>query len=247
MSSIPPAILVRDGFTGDKTILVLGAWRGGTSMLAEVLIELGIFMGEKESFGWANAERTKSNFEDSDFDKILFNPFLYEYLKTGNEPSPAEFDAKLPELERLVMSRNQRGTWGWKHPSTALWCVRSMLLMRLRYPHIISIWRDPIAIWQHEMLPECHEDWLQKDIAKASSDGKSLAPDRSLAYVARQTRLLEESLLLRQYPQLVISYERCVCGGARSAVNSIIEFLKLNPCPEAIDAAIRVIIKRNGT
>jgi hypothetical protein len=76
-----------------KTILVLGAGRGGTSMVAGTLAKLGIYMGESLS----------SYYEDG----ILAN------CVTANDKQQAR---------NIIAARNEKyPVWGFKKPSLRLW------------------------------------------------------------------------------------------------------------------------------
>jgi len=119
-----------------KTVIVMGAARGGTSMVAGVVRMLGIPMGERID--------PPTN-EDLDFIE-------------GKEPLPAVPNPKHPEhkrvLERLlglVHSRNQKyHDWGWKDPLAFVYAVP--LLSHLRNPHLVVVFRDLYSISARELL-----------------------------------------------------------------------------------------------
>ena len=100
----------------EKTVVVLGAPRGGTSMIAGALHHLGVVMGD----------RLSPVFEDMT---------LSEAVENGD----------LARIDAVVAERNaQHAVWGWKRPgsihSAGLW--RS----RFRHPHYVVVFRDLFVI-----------------------------------------------------------------------------------------------------
>ncbi|OGA45796.1 MAG: hypothetical protein A3G24_13550 [Betaproteobacteria bacterium RIFCSPLOWO2_12_FULL_62_13] len=100
----------------EKTVVVLGAARGGTTMVAAVLQALGVFMGEK-------------------LGPVLEDVGLSEAVEARNTA----------RLKEMVAQRNAaHPLWGWKRPAAIeyadVWqdCFRN--------PHIIAVFRDPFAI-----------------------------------------------------------------------------------------------------
>ena len=103
--------------SSQKTIVVLGCYRGGTSMIAGVLRCLGVFMGH--SFG---EESGGSNHEDLEF----------------QQANPAK-------LRKIIAKRDEEfDVWGWKDPGT-IFHIEDVA-DDLRNPIFISVFRDPYAI-----------------------------------------------------------------------------------------------------
>jgi len=106
----------------EKTLVVLGAARGGTSMIAGALHRLGVPM----------AERTGVVYEDVP---------LSEAVEKGD----------LEALERLIAERNARHpVWGWKRPSSLRF--RERWIGRFRNPHYVAVFRDLFAIANRNRL-----------------------------------------------------------------------------------------------
>lgn len=100
----------------EKTVIVLGAARGGTTMVAAVLQALGVFMGEK------------------------LGPVLEDVALS--QAVEARDTARLAEI---VASRNAtHPVWGWKRPSALE--HSDVWQGRFRNPYIIAVFRDPFAI-----------------------------------------------------------------------------------------------------
>ena len=100
-----------------RTLVVLGRARGGTTMVAAMLAQLGVFMGE---------ELTSDNLEDLQIQKLIRH---YQ-----------------PERMRKEIGRRNKhhDVWGIKHP--ALFNHLPDLLDALRHPCWIVVVRDPVAI-----------------------------------------------------------------------------------------------------
>lgn len=100
----------------EKTVVVLGAARGGTTMVASVLEALGVPMGEK-------------------LGPVMEDVALSRAVETRD----------LAAVDEIIAARNEKHpVWGWKRPSALehgeVWQGR------FRNPYIIAIFRDPFAI-----------------------------------------------------------------------------------------------------
>ena len=100
----------------EKTVVVLGVARGGTTMVASVLQSLGVFMGDK------------------------LGPVLEDVTL-----SLAVESRDIQQLKELVASRNAaHSLWGWKRPSALEYS--EVWKGIFRNPYIIGIFRDPFVI-----------------------------------------------------------------------------------------------------
>lgn len=100
----------------EKTVLVMGLARGGTTMVASVLQTLGVFMGEK-------------------LGPVLEDVALSLAVETRN----------VSLLREIVAQRNAtHPVWGWKRPSSIKFS--KVWEGHFRNPHIIAVFRDPFAI-----------------------------------------------------------------------------------------------------
>ena len=107
-----------------KTFIISGNFRGGTTAVAQLLARAGIFLGEEmDSHG---------NSEDSAFQRLLVRP-----------------DLDSDELVRLIESRNQsHPIWGFKFPGAHTFMPG--MLPYFRNPLLIFVFRDPIAVADSE-------------------------------------------------------------------------------------------------
>lgn len=101
----------------EKTLIVLGAARGGTSMVAGLLYRMGVFMGTR-------------------MDKVV-----YEDVELSGAIESGDFNA----VARMIRERNDKyGLWGWKRPAVVDHI--GQLHGSLRNPHYIAVFRDIAAI-----------------------------------------------------------------------------------------------------
>lgn len=102
---------------GERTVIVLGVARSGTSMLANILVQLGLFMGER---------RDGIVFEDVD---------LAEAFEQG----------RIADARAIIGRRNDSHTsWGWKRPEAFKYLAPH--LQEFRNPCLIVTIRDILAI-----------------------------------------------------------------------------------------------------
>jgi hypothetical protein len=180
----------------EKTVVVLGAFRGGTSMVAQLLMELGVFMGEE----FAAPDQEYENIEDREFQDLLHRWELLE--KDVITPSDIPVGV-MGALLALIEKRNrEHALWGWKYPGTVIWCLHAGLSGYLRHPHFITVFRDPLAVFQHE---------ADKGCIPAASVRR--ADGMSFRWVARQNERLAEHVMRSDAPHLLVSYERAINGG----------------------------------
>lgn len=108
------------------TVVAVGAFRGGTSFLAEQLVECGVPMGER-------------------YVEVLpkANYISYEDSEIG----PAIDKRDFKRLKNLFAERDKKhDLWGFKKPSSVFHI--DTILPMLRNPHIIVIARDPLSCFQ---------------------------------------------------------------------------------------------------
>lgn len=109
---------------GQKTFIVCGNFRGGTTAVAQLLDRLGIPMGEQMD--------ANNNCEDLEFQRVLLSDCLDR-----------------SELDRLVGERNAKyGVWGFKFPGAHLHMPE--MLESFRNPRVIFVFRDPYAVADSE-------------------------------------------------------------------------------------------------
>lgn len=114
-----------------RTYIVVGNGRGGTSMVAGLMVTLSIpFLG---------ARSTSLNYEDVE----LVN--LAQGLDFDQSPLNLSPEERQLRLLALIDRRNAAAdVWGWKDPSADLYL--ESIAGNLRNPHLIFVTRDPGAV-----------------------------------------------------------------------------------------------------
>ena len=123
-------IIRRDGATGrdnrKRTIVVTGVARSGTSLVASVLRAAGLHMGDRV------------------YDVVHEDAEMLEIVRSR--------DTKL--LRALIQQRNTKHpVWGFKVPNLHAY-MRYDELNLFRKPHLIVIFRDPVAVAMRNALSE---------------------------------------------------------------------------------------------
>jgi hypothetical protein len=179
-----PAVLFRKGAAlpsgAPRTLIVLGAARGGTTMVAQILHDLGIFMGQGFN----------STYQDDAMNQIS-RALFHGHIDINN-----------PVIEQVLRQRDHRfAIWGWKFPTH----VFETIYEKARNPHVIVVFRDPVAIATRESVSQAYnvEPCFQ----------------RALEQIANLGRFVSSTA----YPCLGVSYERGLIRKAE-LVDELVEF-----------------------
>jgi len=114
---------------GGKTFIVTGLYRSGTSLVASILRQVGIFMG-------------------SDINDIVHEDMALVKVVEGRDRDG---------LQRLIGERNAAyGTWGFKLPMLCEFLDRDDMAL-FNDPHVIVPFRDPVAMSVRTSLSEYQE------------------------------------------------------------------------------------------
>ena len=163
--------------SGNRTILVTGIARSGTSMVAAVLRAAGLHMG------------------DLVHDVVHEDAQMQEVLRARDTAM----------LRRLIDQRNaQHKQWGFKAPSLHA-LMRYDEVGLFRNPHLIAIYRDPVAVAVRHAISE-HGD-------------AAAGPANTLSGMAALTRFAEQA----GCPTLFLSYEK-VLSFPPLLVDSVLDF-----------------------
>lgn len=117
---------------GERTIVITGTPRGGTTMVAGCVGTLGVPIGVSIPAG-----EESYNLEDPEFQSVL------------HRESPGEID--LAALRALIVRRNSaHQVWGFKLPMA----LNSLPILEqeLRNPRFVLVFRDPLAVSSHEVI-----------------------------------------------------------------------------------------------
>lgn len=146
-------------------LIICGMHRSGTSLVASVLREAGLDIGQARDAG-AGPGQPRGHFEDRDFYE-LHEAILAASGRscfTADETSLGEVAPVFENQARaLVAARADRPFWGWKDPRTCLFLdLWERLLPQVRY---LFLYRHPVdvalSLWRRNTDPELREDpWL---------------------------------------------------------------------------------------
>jgi hypothetical protein len=171
----------------DPTFIVSGIGRGGTTLIASLLREAGLYLGDQVA------------------DIVHEDDEILHLLRSR------AFD----DLDALIARRNARGgPWGFKAPVVQGFFKPSDLA-RFRNPHLICVFRDPVAIAVRSAMAE-----QEPVIPYVRESARSMA---GLATFAERATC----------PVLLLSYEKCLLFPA-TLVDTIMRF-----CALGIDADLR--------
>lgn len=200
-----------------STVVVLGAARGGTSMVAGALRILGVDMG---------ADIDASNNEDLAFlghrgDRLVFADPLHEERR----------HSYLKGIRAHITSRNERGVlWGWKDP-LASYYVRDVAGLLVR-PVFIAVTRDLTAI-------AIRENFVEKPINPGS------VPAYLMNAATDYIRIIQ-FLAPGCHRALLLSYERAL-RQPQNVIRSMRELLCLREDGEAETKAASFIVPDRGS
>jgi len=209
----------------EKTVVVLGMHRSGTSLVAGILEKLGVNMGKRQvGIHWSNP---LGHYENIDFikmdDKIL--------KKAGgtwdNPPEISDIlrltsDKKLMSEIEKVVRRNEDVIWGWKVPTTSL--TIELYLPFLTNPHFIVCYRDPEAI------------------ARSLKERDDMDREKALQLTDYYIRSIKE--FFKRHPELKyieIQYEELI-ENPKEIIYRLIDFLKINPTQKQINEALSLVL-----
>ena len=183
----------------EGTICILGAPRGGTSMIAGLVRKLGFSMGEKLD---------KATNEDLEF--ITHRGMRSLFFKAERESDKVEY---IRYVSQLIQDRNVKHPWwGWKDP-ISIYYIREIVPL-LRNPHFIFVGRDPVAISQREFIEEGQtRPRILLDYMKFLFNAYS----ETVEFLSAQAK-----------PTLLVSYERAL-RYPRQAASAVAEFLNVKP------------------
>ena len=130
-----------------ETYIIFGNPRGGTTMIANILIRFKIFLGDD----------LRNNLEDN-----LFN---LDYLKRKHKDLSNE---QIIDIIRgnLKLRNDQNKIWGWKYPRSSYYLKE--IQDDLINPKFICVFRDPFAVARRNIFR------LSKDPCKTIIDATKL-------------------------------------------------------------------------
>lgn len=189
-----------------RTLIVTGIARSGTSLVAGLLRDAGVFMGE----------------------------FVHDVVEEDASMLHILSSRDMPRLSGIIQERNAaHSTWGFKVPNLHAF-MRFDELHLFRDPHLIIIYRDPVAVTVRNSLSE-HFGELE-GLAAATSAAYALA--RFVQRVPCPVLLLSYEKALA-FPNLVIDSLLSFCDLRIDEVARSRMFLRVQPNREEYLLAAR--------
>ena len=117
---------VRDDIPAERPVAIVGMHRSGTSMVAKLLMNAGLFLGPEEDLMPPAEENPEGFFEHLDF--VRLNDEVLNAAGAGWDCPPpagidwtrAEFDPYRDRARRLAAKLSGEGRWGWKDPRSSV-------------------------------------------------------------------------------------------------------------------------------
>lgn len=210
-----------------KTIVVLGMHRSGTSMMGAVLEALGVNMGDE--FREGARANPLGFFEDLTF-KELNRDMLHAAQGDMYDAPPREaiLAHKGQYVDRIqqVVSSKTSARWGWKDPRTSL--TVELYLDYLVNPHIVYCRRSKDAVAKS----------LETRGDMTFADAISLAEE----YEKRIVSFLDGN---PDIPRLTLTYE-AMTSQPKEGIQQLILFLELHSTDTQIERALGLVLPKRA-
>ena len=210
-----------------KTVVILGMHRSGTSMVAGMLECLGVDLGEDQpGKQWSNP---LGHYEDVDFLSLNKDILSAAGGSWDNPPGKSailaqgdKFQSRINELISRKKNQDTGSPWGWKDPRTSL-------TIDLYYPYL----HNPTFIWCRRDQNAVSRSLLKRNKIKIP-DGLEL-----LEYYENQIR----DFFNRhpKIPAFEIDYDE-VIKAPEKWINELIQFLQIDPDQIQIDQALEQVL-----
>lgn len=215
-----------------KSVVILGIARSGTSVTSGILNILGVNMGNIRSPSRINP---KGFYEDYEFNLLIQKMWraagAREKDTFWNPPDLKRVRALrnnfAKEIRELVAQKSQGKTlWGWKSPRTSI--VIGAFLPHLKNPHVIVVLRNPL------------------DIVQSATNSKHVNnKEYALKMVAFHFGVIMDFLARHpRIPCLFVSFEEVVADPVKEA-RKMANFLGVRLTPKMIARIQALVIPRS--
>lgn len=208
---------------GKSQIVVLGMHRSGTSLLALILKELGVNMGEK------TLEGTSSNpyGHEEDIEFLRINQNMLRAMG-GSWDFPPREDVIAKKISRfsdtiqnIIEQRDSNNMiWGWKEPRTTL--LMEAYSKYLNNPKYICMYRNV------------------EDVAKSLKKRNMMPVSKGISLANEYNERMEKFLQSVEKSNIMkISFEE-MNQNSTEVIYELIDFLDINPDSKQIENAIKI-------
>lgn len=228
----------------DNPIVILGAFRSGTSAMSGALNKMGLFLGEEADFIPANQFNEGGYYELKELQPILQKSFLaFGMLSTQFDTLPEDWK-EIPGTSQLVQEiRNLfnakftgKPLWGWKDPATSILLpiFQEVLSQEGVAPRYVIMLRNPLDVAASRERGQTKWD----SSAPSSGARTSTVPifERTmglwLGYTLAALRETKGSV------RCLVSYEKMLAEPAATLRMVAEKVLSWNPSVEQITAAV---------
>lgn len=212
-----------------RTVIVIGHNRGGTSMIAGILHNIGVRMGPIHSppewvdRQWATPTGHYENRDFASLNGMILDPSGRWRLRANPRwLRDRECPPTMVEAMKATIRRNEGGLWGWKDNLTVF--LVDQYIPLVADPHLLFVTRDPAAV-----ANSLHR-----------RDGANLAEARR-AMDIYSARIMETREKFRALPTLFVSYETTLRSPAET-IRAIVKFLGLSPTLAQLEAAKALVL-----
>jgi hypothetical protein len=209
----------------NKTVVVVGMHRSGTSMTSAILEKLGINMGEKKL--GAAATNPIGHFEDKMFLK-LNKKILNDAGGSWDNPTAKNSILNLKnkyqeEIKELVSNKNEN--WGWKEPRTSL-------TIDLYYPHLSN---------SYFVYCKRNEEDVAASLKKRNNISLEKGKKLKGIYDARIDDFLNK---IDDSKKIIFDYDK-VLKNPKVEIKRLIKVLDLNVSEKEYDEALNIVLPRD--
>lgn len=201
-------------------IVVLGTGRSGTSVVAGMLYNLGVDMGDE--FEKADNNNITGTYEDSQFTQLI-RSYVYPRLAGNQGLSYEKFRHAMSVLIRM---RGAQGKdWGWKIPVTS---------------NVVDVVLD--------IVPEAKFIWCKRDFdesVKSCERAYGWSKDRAEEFLRPRQQMLEKHLSDNNNT-LEIGFDE-ILETPEAVVDQLVAFAKPNATHEEIESAEKLVFDKSET
>lgn len=216
----------------ERTYVITGNGRGGTSMVTGVAHLLGLELHPAGS----------GNLEDRQFIHIS------QGRSTENGKSHIKLDLTAEEIydrlrERVDLYNSEEQVWGWKDPSVDNYLPQ--IQDSLRNPHLIVVFRDVVAVASAIIAADETNNMMAQVDPLHHKAKQVISAEDALQFVADRYARYESLIDELKWPTLLVSYER---GRAfpEQLAEEMSEFLGLELTDENLKSILAYIQPTGG-
>jgi len=245
-----------------KTVVILSLPRSGSSLLAGILHNLGIWMGKEEDLKKGKHLNKYGCYENQSIEALILNILFYakrliDYSKRleNDELIKKAIDKYKLKIKKTI-KENEKKLWGFKSPSAIY--VIPYFHHFLKNPYYICLFRDVRSIAKsigrttkfRNWLPELKKIWEYFTflnfikfifrLIKLSLRKGNLFSNYQLQIKVAENGYERIKKFIRDKKHITVYFDELI-NEPEHTINKIINFLEINPPPGQIEKAINFI------